>query len=262
MIDMKHRSETILACLPKSPFSEQVAQLHSDMLGTIDQLRARVAELEAQRVPECIGQLIEDLRGLIEESEGVTGLHLNGAIAPWDELLPGGRFERLSTLDEAEAMYWPEPTDAPQLGAVPELDNDAIAPVDEREAFEAWASGRGFDLSENWAVDGNNFESADTRLAYEIWQAARAQLGAVPEGCALIPLTERMPDPDKHPRVVVYTEGTDFAGEQFFDVQAESLNENYYADPADQPEICRYATHWIGADELAARAQPAQEKPE
>ncbi|MDU7523505.1 MAG: hypothetical protein E7K72_19325 [Roseomonas mucosa] len=30
---------------------------------------------------------------LIAESHGVAGLHLNGDMAPWDELLAGGRFE-------------------------------------------------------------------------------------------------------------------------------------------------------------------------
>ena len=30
---------------------------------------------------------------LINESDGVAGLHLNGDIAPWEELLEGGRFE-------------------------------------------------------------------------------------------------------------------------------------------------------------------------
>lgn len=57
-------------------------------------------------------------------------------------------------------------------------------------------------------------------------------------------LTDTMPDPLEHDRVLIYTEGSDFAGEQFFDVKAESLNENAYQDPADQPEVCRHATHW------------------
>lgn len=56
---------------------------------------------------------------------------------------------------------------------------------------------------------------------------------------------DRMPDPDEHPRVLIYTEGTDFAGEQFFDVKTDTLNENYYEDPADQPEVCAAATHWM-----------------
>ena len=60
-----------------------------------------------------------------------------------------------------------------------------------------------------------------------------------------IKLTDRMPNPDEHGRVLIYTEGYDFNGEQVFDVKAETLNENFYADPDDQPEVCRVATHWI-----------------
>jgi hypothetical protein len=58
-----------------------------------------------------------------------------------------------------------------------------------------------------------------------------------------IKLTDRMPNPDEHGRVLVYTEGYDFNGEQVFDVKAETLNECFYADPDDQPEVCKVATH-------------------
>ena len=43
--------------------------------------------------------LIDDIDCLMAESEGVAGLHLNGDLAPWGELEPGGRFERLTHLD-------------------------------------------------------------------------------------------------------------------------------------------------------------------
>ena len=33
------------------------------------------------------------VKNLIKESSGVSGLHLNGDIASWDELRTGGRFE-------------------------------------------------------------------------------------------------------------------------------------------------------------------------
>ena len=49
-----------------------------------------------------------ELVGLIEESSGVYGLHLNGDVSPWDELLPQGRFERLTSLHDAiEALQTP-----------------------------------------------------------------------------------------------------------------------------------------------------------
>ena len=59
-----------------------------------------------------------------------------------------------------------------------------------------------------------------------------------------IKLTDRMPNPDEHDRVLIYTEGCDFNGEQVFDVAVETLNECFYADPDDQPEVCRLASHW------------------
>ena len=43
--------------------------------------------------------LLDEVDALIGESAGVYGLHLNGDGAPWDELVAGGRFERLSSLD-------------------------------------------------------------------------------------------------------------------------------------------------------------------
>jgi hypothetical protein len=41
---------------------------------------------------ERLRQLEIDLRGLIKDSDGVAGLHLNGDLAPWSELVPGGNF--------------------------------------------------------------------------------------------------------------------------------------------------------------------------
>lgn len=58
-------------------------------------------------------------------------------------------------------------------------------------------------------------------------------------------LSTTMPDPDQHPRVLIYTEGYDFGGEQVFDVKTETLNEAYYHDPEDQPEVCKAASHWL-----------------
>ena len=67
-----------------------------------------------------------------------------------------------------------------------------------------------------------------------------------------IKLTDRMPNPDEHDRVLIYTEGYDFNGEQVFDVKAETLNECFYADPEDQPEVCKHASHWAAHPRNAA----------
>ena len=44
-----------------------------------------------------------EVQDLIGESHGVYGLHLNGDESPWGELAQGGRFERLTLLNEALA---------------------------------------------------------------------------------------------------------------------------------------------------------------
>lgn len=45
---------------------------------------------------------LEAVASLMDESHGVDGLHLNGDLAPWDELRTGGRFEEwLVAFDDA-----------------------------------------------------------------------------------------------------------------------------------------------------------------
>lgn len=58
-------------------------------------------------------------------------------------------------------------------------------------------------------------------------------------------LKDNLPDPDKYKRVLIYTEGSDFNGEQIFDVKTEDLFVHNYECESDQPEICRFATHWM-----------------
>ena len=78
------------------------------MYESIDKHRAALLDWEAKQpapqqpaaVEGLAARLVDELDGLVSESDGVSGLHLNGDVASWDELLPGGRFERLSSLDE------------------------------------------------------------------------------------------------------------------------------------------------------------------
>ena len=51
----------------------------------------RIAKFEAEN--EALRKGLDAVQELINHSNGVTGLHLNGAVAPWEELLAGGRFE-------------------------------------------------------------------------------------------------------------------------------------------------------------------------
>ena len=45
---------------------------------------------------EALIELLGNIEDLMDESEGVCGLHLNGDIAPWSELDDGGQFQRFN----------------------------------------------------------------------------------------------------------------------------------------------------------------------
>lgn len=65
---------------------------------------AAAAQAENKRLLSVLQGLAGEVLDLISESDGVAGLHLNGDLAPWGELVAGGRFERLAHLDIAEAL--------------------------------------------------------------------------------------------------------------------------------------------------------------
>ncbi len=52
---------------------------------------------------ERMQKAIRSVACLIDESEGVAGLHLNGEVAPWEELLQGGHCEEW-LLDLSQAL--------------------------------------------------------------------------------------------------------------------------------------------------------------
>lgn len=58
----------------------------------------------APELLEALEALVDDINALVSESHGVAGLHRNGDVATWDEILPGGRFERISGLELAESV--------------------------------------------------------------------------------------------------------------------------------------------------------------
>lgn len=64
-----------------------------------------LAELVAKQAAalKLAREAIGEVQDLIGESHGVYGLHLNGDESPWGELEQGGRFERLTLLNEALA---------------------------------------------------------------------------------------------------------------------------------------------------------------
>lgn len=58
----------------------------------------------------ALNELLDDIDALVSESEGVAGLHLNGDIAPWSDLLEGGRFEEwLLSVSRGRAALEAEP---------------------------------------------------------------------------------------------------------------------------------------------------------
>lgn len=96
-------------CMDSSAAIEAIHAAHAGHVAAL----ARIAELEIERNDLCArlaaitnkaGELASDVRGLVDESEGVAGLHLNGDVADWGSLLPGGRFERLTALDDLEDL--------------------------------------------------------------------------------------------------------------------------------------------------------------
>lgn len=51
----------------------------------------------------ALSTLVDDVNALVSESEGVAGLHRNGDVAPWVDLLPGGQYgEWLAGMERAE----------------------------------------------------------------------------------------------------------------------------------------------------------------
>ena len=59
-----------------------------------------------------------------------------------------------------------------------------------------------------------------------------------------IKFSDRMPNPDHHSRVLIYTEGFSFNGKQVFDVEVAVLNKCTSIGADDPLEIYRRATHW------------------
>ncbi|NEX60161.1 DUF551 domain-containing protein [Noviherbaspirillum galbum] len=60
-------------------------------------------------------------------------------------------------------------------------------------------------------------------------------------------LKDRVPDPQTVDRVLVYTEGSDFRGEQFFDIKTEELLGDVDPESGElvQSEVAAAATHWM-----------------
>ena len=59
-------------------------------------------ELKCKEIYEALDKACRSVTELIDNSYGVDQLHMNGDVAPWDDLRPGGRYEGwLIEFDEA-----------------------------------------------------------------------------------------------------------------------------------------------------------------
>lgn len=75
---------------------EHIYSIHSG-----HEMEAHLTVSQLSRIAKLLLQyenLVQEVWDLVGESHGVIGLHLNGDAAPWDELLPGGRFEYLTSM--------------------------------------------------------------------------------------------------------------------------------------------------------------------
>lgn len=81
-----------------------VAAWNSYAAHCADPLAAAEGDLLGEALA-ALKELVNDLTGLISESDGVAGLHKNGDLATWDELTNGGRFEEwIASLETARAI--------------------------------------------------------------------------------------------------------------------------------------------------------------
>lgn len=72
---------------------------------------------------------------------------------------------------------------------------------------------------------------------------------------AMQPLSAGLPSPEEHDRVLVYTEGVDFAGEQYFDIRADEFD----LPLEERREVVQAATHWMPRPHPGTAATPASD---
>ena len=80
-------------------------------------------EKPAPSVPDdfynAVANLSVELEELVAETSGVYGLHLNGDPSPWEEILEGGRFERISSLHVVQNLLATRQPKQPEQPAQP-----------------------------------------------------------------------------------------------------------------------------------------------
>lgn len=81
-------------------FDQAARTLVPQLLTALEAERAKVA-----RLVEAATVFAHDVRDLIANSDGVAGLHMNGDMAEWESLLPGGSFSPwLQSIADLESL--------------------------------------------------------------------------------------------------------------------------------------------------------------
>ncbi|MCT9125369.1 DUF551 domain-containing protein [Cupriavidus gilardii] len=222
--------------------SAQQAEPGSPMKAAADALR-RKAELEqahqdgyrdgfkaAQAMLDKAEQPAEEARGVDANMEATLfEQHYRSKGWPQSYFIPhsGGhiRYGRAATQDAWEGWQARALLAAPAAGAAQD------------EPF-GWAS----------ASNGNYFTRTE-RIAKRIgglipvYTKPQAATGA--QGLTWISVNDRLPPIGTGERVLIYTEGADFAGEQFFDIKADDLYPTPDGEQDARTEVAAAATHWM-----------------
>ena len=78
----------------RDQFRARIEQLETQLgLARIDADQQRARAEAAEAALQAADELAQAVDDLIAQSTGVSGLHMNGDLAPWEELVEGGRFE-------------------------------------------------------------------------------------------------------------------------------------------------------------------------
>lgn len=80
---------------------------------------------------------------------------------------------------------------------------------------------------------------------------------------AWVSVTDHLPPFDSGERVLIYTEGADFGGEQYFDIKADDLYPSMDGEADARTEVATAASHWMWLPRpaRASQAQTHTDKP-
>lgn len=86
------------------------------------------------------------------------------------------------------------------------------------------------------------FDAEDIGIIFRAGLSAGAAAPSAEQAPVMRLLSAGLPPPEDYDRVLVYTDGVDFNGDQYFDINTEYLWES---DPDMRTEVADAATHWM-----------------